>query len=182
MNSTLRLLQDEQTHDNGLIFGYFQPSHLDDSLLPSLRQVEGKRRLKVLVTHQYSYFLNLSGFVTDLDPVFIWNLAASIQFYHAAYDEEDEEGLDGLQIVYLLCRFHDCIPFHHLPVSFDCTLDLFHNSEYGLLDSDRKLVGCRRWKDEFLSDELKKEIERISSINIFDDAGEPELDHEKILL
>ena len=168
MNETFRLLRSVQTHENDLIFGCFQSTDLDDSLLPCLRHVEGKKRLKVLVTHQYSYFPHLSGFVTDLNPLFIWNLAASIQFYHADYDKDDEEGLDGLHLIFLLCRFHECIPFHNLPVAFDCTLDLFHNSEIGLLDSDRKYSRCRKWKEEFLSADIRKEIERISYISVFE--------------
>lgn len=177
MNETVRLLQRVQTHENNLIFGRVKPTAIDHSLLPCLTEVEGKKRLKVLVTHKYNDFPELCGFVTDASPLSIWNIAASIQYYHSDYDEHSE-GMNALQLIYLLCRFHECVPFDALAVHFDCTLDLYWNWAGGILDSDQKLADCRMRKEEFLSKDIKKEIERISSVSIFDHVDDAEPDYE----
>lgn len=177
MNQTVRLLQRVQTHENDLIFGRLKSTDIDHSLLPCLTKMEGKKRLKVLITHEYNDFPEQCGFVTVLHPVLIWNLAASIQYYHFDQDEHGE-GLNELQLLYLLCRFHECVPFNALAVHFDCTLDLHWNWEGGLLDSERKFSGYRTWKEEFLSANIKKEIKRISTVSIFDHVDDTEPDYE----
>jgi hypothetical protein len=179
MNQTVRLLQKVQTHENDLIFGRLEPTAIDHSFLPSLTKVEGKKRLRILVTHKYNDFPEQCGFVTDMSPLSIWNLAASIQYYHSDYDEY-VEGMSGLQLIYLLCRFHECIPLDALAAHFDCTLDLYWNWERGLLNSDWKSSGNRMWKEEFLSADIKKEIERISKVSISDHASQSEQDYDKI--
>lgn len=181
MNETVRLLQSVQTHKNNLIFGRLQSTAIDHSLLPSLTEVEGKKQLKVLVTHEYNDFPELYGFVTDMPPLSIWHLAASIQYYHSDHDEHCE-GLNALQLIYLLCRFYKCVPFKALAVHFDCTLDLYWNWERGFLDSNWESSDVRLWKEKFLSPDIKKEIERISKVSIFEHAGDAEPDYDKIPL
>jgi hypothetical protein len=138
---------------------------IDPSLLSSIMEVEGRQQLKILVTHEYSTLPELEGFITNLDPLFVWNLAASIQYYHSDFDLNGV-GLDGLQLIHLLCRFHDCIPFYAMAKHFDCTLDLYWNWEGGILNSDWESSGDRMWREEFLSVELKKEIQRISNVEL----------------
>ena len=181
MNQTVRLLQRVQTHENDLIFGRLKSTAIDHSLLPCLTEVEGKKRLKVLVTHKYNDFPELCGFVTDMSPLSIWNLAASIQYYHSDYDEH-VEGMNALQLIYLFCRFHECVPFDALAVHFDCTLDLYWNWAGGILNSDWKSSGDPMWEEEFLSSDIKKEIERISTVSTFDHVDDAEPDYENAAL
>jgi hypothetical protein len=145
---------------------FLEPTVFDDDILPFLRDISVQSKgLRILVTHEYSYFPSLNGFVTDLSPQTIWNLSCAIQYYHSEHDYDDE-GLDDIQLIYLLCRFNGCIPFSGAAKNFDCKLDMFWNWEGGFLNHKNELFKCQLGIENYLSPMLKREIERISQDKI----------------
>jgi hypothetical protein len=141
---------------------FLEPAVFDDDILPCLREISVQLKgLRILITHKNSYFPSLNGLITDLSPQSIWNLSCAIQYFHDEHDF-NAEGLDDIQLIYLLCRFNDCIPLSGAAEHFDCKLDMHWNWEGGFLNHKRELFNSQLGIETYLSPMLKREIQRIS--------------------
>jgi hypothetical protein len=166
MKKVIKILADHPDKEVGSSSQFLEPAVFDDDILPFLREINVQSKgLRILVTHEYSYFPSLNGFITDLSPQTIWNLSCAIQYYHSEHDSNDE-GLDDIQLIYLLCRFNGCIPLSGAAKNFDCKLDMFWNWEGGFLNHKNELFKCQLGIETYLSPMLKREIERISQDRI----------------
>ncbi len=162
MKQVIKILANHADTVVGSSSRFTEPAIFDDDTLPCLREISFlPKGLRILVTHEYSYFPSLNGFVTDLSPQTIWNLSCAIQYYHFEHDS-NAEGMDDIQLIYLLSRFNGCIPLSGAAEHFDCKLDMHWNWEGGFLNHKRELFKCQLGIETYLSPMLKREIERIS--------------------
>jgi hypothetical protein len=166
MKQVIKILANHADKKVGSSSRFIEPAVFDDDILPCLREISVQPKgLRILVTHENSYFPSINGFITDLSPQTIWNLSCAIQYYHDEHDF-NAEGLDDIQLIYLLCRFNGCIPLSGAAEHFDCKLDMHWNWEGGFLNHKRELFNCQLKIETYLSPMLKSEIERISQDRI----------------
>jgi hypothetical protein len=166
MKKTLKILVNYADQEVGSSSRFLEPAVFDDDILPCLREISFQPKgLRILVTHEYGYFPSINGFITDLSPQTIWNLSCAIQYFHFEHDF-NAEGLDDIQLIYLLCRFNGCIPLSGAAEHFDCKLDMHWNWEGGFLNHKRELFNSQLGIETYLSPMLKREIQRISQDRI----------------
>ncbi|QUY45568.1 hypothetical protein [Acaryochloris marina] len=152
----------DHLRESGFLTEVFRPhevlrvslSHLDHTQLPCCLEVEAKSPSRILIFGGEPFF-QLNGIETTMDIPHLWNVVKGLQM--CFWDYEYFESFSSLDIIYLLCRYFNCIPLSGLASGFDAQLDLMDNWEWSCLPGADWDVCA-----SLVSGEVRSEAERIS--------------------
>ncbi|UJB72302.1 hypothetical protein HRE53_27280 (plasmid) [Acaryochloris sp. 'Moss Beach'] len=152
----------DHLRESGFLTEVFRPhevlrvslSHLDHTLLPCCLEVEAQSPSRILIFSGEPFF-QLNGIETTMDIPHLWNVVKGLQM--CFWDFDYFESFSSLDIIYLLCRYFNCIPLSGLASGFDSQLDLSGNWEWSCLPGADWDVCA-----SLVSGEVRADAERIS--------------------